>query len=112
VLGVVIQKLGAGEVGGVNTRMTGIPWSAGVYERGTLRCRLPELALLPGVYSVDVYFGDGAVDRDALVGAARFQVVESDVYGTGHPPFSRLGVIMLRPEWALDSVTQEAAWAC
>ena len=108
VLGVVIQKLGVGEVGGVNTRMTGAPWGAGAYERGTLRCRLPALSLLPGAYSVDVYVGDGEVDCDALVGAARFQVLESDVYGTGHPPFARLGVIMLRPEWALDAAANRA----
>ena len=112
VLGVVIQRLGQGTIGGVNTRMTGSPWSSGEYAAGTLKCRLPRLTLLPGSYSVDVWLGDGQLDRDMLAGVIRFQVVESDVYGSGHPPIAQMGLVFLDAEWELDAARRKQVQLC
>lgn len=103
VVGVVINHATFGVAGGVNTRMTGFWIDGSLYTSATVRCILKQLSLLQGEYTVDVWLGDGAVDVDTLTGYLSFRVEESDLYGTGCPPFAHMGVIFLEPVWQIVS---------
>lgn len=101
VMGVVINHTTMGVVGGVNTRMTGFESADGPYHSGSFKCLLNELPFLQGTYTVDVWLGDGPRDLDCLQGYLRFTIEESDIYGTGNTPVSKMGVAFLNPEWEL-----------
>ncbi len=111
-LSVIIHRLGHGPIGGVSSLMTGAPWGRGEHASGVLHCRLPRLALMPGVYAIDVRLGDGGLDLDGLSGAARFRIMESDVYGTGRPPFSQVGVMYFDADWRLAPAKPAALQPC
>ena len=81
--------------------MTGFNRTEGPYKSGSIRCSLRKLPFLQGNYTVDVWLGDGAKDLDCLEGYLRFTIEESDIYGTGNPPFRKMGVAFLNPEWEL-----------
>jgi lipopolysaccharide transport system ATP-binding protein len=99
VLGVVINHAVQGTVGGVNTRMTGFVAEGTGHTKGVLTCRLNRLPLLQGLYTVDVWLGDGATDVDVVEAAVTFEVEATDVYGTGAVPIASLGTIMLYADW-------------
>jgi len=102
VLGIVVNHGTLGTVMGVNTRMTGfrdvVPAKAGMFA-----CHLGDLPLLPGNYTVDVWFGDGIKDVDQAPEAVSFEVEATDVYGTGHTPFGKMGTIFARPTWTFNA---------
>lgn len=98
VLGIVINHATLGVVTGVNTRMTGFRTGTSA-KSGTFSCVLDSLPLLPGQYSIDVWFGDGTGDVDMVPEALTFSVEATDVYGTGAPPMRHLGTIFARPKW-------------
>ena len=102
VMGIVVNRIGYGSVGGVNTRMTGLSIESGHYSNGVIKCRLENITLLQGQYSVDVWLGDGQVDLDVVNEYLTFKIEESNIYGTGHPPFGNMGVIYLNPTWQLQ----------
>lgn len=99
VMGIVVNSNSSGIVGGVNTRMTGFEINSGPFSQGKIRCRLSNLPLIQGEYLIDVWFGDGQEDLDALIGCRKILVREADIYNTGKSPFGNLGVIFLKPEW-------------
>jgi homopolymeric O-antigen transport system ATP-binding protein len=101
VMGLVFHHATKGTVGAINTRMTGFAPSAGKHSRGVLRCTIPKLPFLPGHYYIDLWLGDGATDLDVLMQYLCFEVKESDYYGTGHGPFSHLGMVVLDADWQL-----------
>lgn len=104
VMGVVINHLTFGVVGGVNTRMTGFEvGKAGFYTSATMRCILKSPPLLQGNYTADIWLGDGPNDIDNLIGYLEFCIEETDIYKTGRPPFSFMGTIFLQPEWKFTS---------
>jgi len=102
VMGVVINHLSRGVVGGVNTRMTGLDNGGGPFHSGTFRCTLKELPFLQGTYTADIWLGDGPDDVDCLAGCLKFTIEDSDLYGTGKTPFSHMGVAFLKAEWRLS----------
>lgn len=103
VMGVVINHMTLGTVGGVNTRMTGFNAKGGPFTTAVMQCKLKELPFLQGQYTVDLWLGDGSEDIDCLIGYLRFSIEESDIYGTGNVPFSHMGVAFLQPEWNLSA---------
>ena len=64
-------------------------------------CRMHELNLNPGRYTLAVSIVRGSRRIDYVATAAEFDVLESDVYGTGYPMATKYGVIYLRGEWEL-----------
>jgi lipopolysaccharide transport system ATP-binding protein len=68
-------------------------------DRGALRCRVPSLPLLPGRYSVSVYAEINGVVADWVRNAVDFDVVESDLFGTGHLPPTTHGRIVVDHSW-------------
>jgi lipopolysaccharide transport system ATP-binding protein len=100
-MGVVFHHNSFGPVGGVNMAMTGTH-QFGNYSEGCIECRLPNLQLLPGQYSLEITLSDGSSDLDNLNRYLRFTVEESDIYGTGKTPVPGLGVIYLEPEWTVE----------
>lgn len=99
VMGVVINHITFGTIGGVNTRMTGFETFNNSYASATMSCTLKRTPLLQGDYTVDLWLGDGSIDVDTLTGYLSFRIEETDVYGTGHPPFAHMGAIFLEPTW-------------
>jgi lipopolysaccharide transport system ATP-binding protein len=98
VMGVVISHSIFGEVGGINTRMTGF-WNHGKFDCGTMYCHIKRPPLLQGLYYIDLWLGDGPSDIDSLQQCLAFHIVPSDVYGSGQLPFAKLGVIFLEATW-------------
>ena len=101
-MGVIVKHLAHGTVGGVNTRMTGFWPAAADYLSGDYECVLSDLPLIQGSYCVDIWLSDGARDVDCVESAARFQVREADVWGTGATPFANLGTVFLKPVWSFQ----------
>jgi lipopolysaccharide transport system ATP-binding protein len=102
VMGIVVNKIGHGPVGGVNTRMTGLPIESGEYSNGVIKCKLKNVSLLQGQYTIDLWLGDGQIDLDVINEYLTFKIEESNIYGTGHPPFGNLGIIYFNPTWQLQ----------
>jgi lipopolysaccharide transport system ATP-binding protein len=104
VMGIVIDSTTFGTIGGVNTRMTG--FETNVVADGTISmcCTLKKTPFLPGNYTADIWLGDGSIDLDTLAGYLSFRIEETDVYGTGCPPFSQMGVILLEPIWTVNPI--------
>ncbi len=100
VMGVVVSHATLGTVGGVNTRMTAFD-PGGPCQAGVMSCTLRRLPLLQGMYTVELWLGDGPEDVDNLMGYLSFQIEPSDVYGSGQTPFARLGTVYLDPKWNL-----------
>jgi len=67
--------------------------------KGEVRCRIPQLRLLPGLYAVTLILGRGGADLDRIDRAFEFSVVPADVFGTG-----------LAPEVGHGFFYQEASW--
>jgi lipopolysaccharide transport system ATP-binding protein len=103
VLGIVINHRQKGEVGTVNTRMTGFQPPRRNYSSGVYRCNLIKPPLLQGMYSVDVWLGDGSDDVDALFGMVDFMIGDRDIYGTGITPFKHLGVMFFESSWSIET---------
>ena len=104
-LGIVIKNSLNMAVAAVNMRMTGSLESRHMAS-GTVTCELDEVLLAPGTYSVDAWLGDGAVDIDMVEGCLSFDVESTDFYGSGVPPFSHLGPLVLKPRWCLSRTAQ------
>jgi homopolymeric O-antigen transport system ATP-binding protein len=71
--------------------------------RGTASvvCRIAELAVLPGDYTLCVSIGTREHTlMDALENAVALQVVPADFYGNGATPLSNLGPMLVRSSWA------------
>jgi lipopolysaccharide transport system ATP-binding protein len=52
----------------------------------TISCIFENLPLLPGRYTIDLTLGDGLRDLDTITEAITFEVLPSDVFGTGRLP--------------------------
>lgn len=99
VMGVVIRHPLFGIIGGINTRMAHYKIPNATASHLVLTCRIPELPLIQGSYSADLWFGDGLTDLDAALEAVRFDVHGTDPYSTGKLPIEDLGVVFLKADW-------------
>ena len=73
--------------------------------RGVVRCRLPQLPLGEGEYSLMVAFGTRLPWRnvDFVEAAVRFRVRLGDFFGTGNAPTASQGNVVLRSQWEVES---------
>jgi lipopolysaccharide transport system ATP-binding protein len=83
VLGVVVRTMMGMAVFGVNNRFIRTPQVLDGVDAGEITCWLDRLPLMPGLYCIDLHFGDYLADIDWVPQAAYFEVVPADVFGTG-----------------------------
>jgi lipopolysaccharide transport system ATP-binding protein len=101
VLGLVIRSLVGAPVFTVDNRfIPGYRFPDPVAE-GTITCSFEKLPLMPGTYMVDIYFGDETRSRDVILDAVSFDVVASDVFGSGKLPSQWAGPVYWPAAWSL-----------
>jgi hypothetical protein len=99
-MGIVLQHPFIGIVANVNMWLTGYePAGDGPWHTATMRCHVPDTAVLQGGYTVDVWLADGGKDLDAVQGYLQLHIDESDIYNSGRPPVPNYGVAFLKPRW-------------
>lgn len=69
--------------------------------KARLRCEIPNLTLTPGTYYVDIIFADQPEMIDCIDGAARFDVMFADLFGTGKIPDARQAYVVMPCDWKL-----------
>ena len=72
-------------------------------QSGAVICEIPDLPLLPGRYWLDLWLEDSTawVPLDKVEDAVPFDVVQSDVLGTGRLPPATEGAILCHGKWWL-----------
>jgi len=100
-LGVVVKDAYYAPIFGINNKVTPCPAQPGPLTAGTVVCRLAQLPLMPGVYPLDLYFGDRLNDFDTVHNAAELTVVPADVFGTGRLPPPNAGPVCWPATWEI-----------
>jgi len=104
-LGVTIRTAQGAPVFGVSNRWTNAGFDGPQISKGTINCDFASLPLMPGTYTVDLYFGDfGDITRDldVILGATSFEVFPTDIYGTGALPRATDGPVIWQASWTAD----------
>jgi hypothetical protein len=90
-LGIVIKNENHQPLIGLNNTHLGTQLNVKTGVRDTLSIHIPDLNVFqPGVYTVNLYFGDNVNFYETLYDAFQFSIELSDVYSTGNT---------MRPEW-------------
>ena len=72
--------------------------------RGTIRCTIPNLPLLPGRYSALLFCKVGKTIADQLENAIELHVIEGDFFGTGKMKVSgSVGSVLMAHRWEISS---------
>ncbi|MBI3759373.1 MAG: Wzt carbohydrate-binding domain-containing protein [Deltaproteobacteria bacterium] len=69
--------------------------------RGTIVCTIDKIPLMPGTYTIDLFLGDANGDIDVIYEATSFEVLATDVTGTGRLPPTSGGPIFCEANWRL-----------
>ncbi len=67
--------------------------------------------LMPGTYLVDLWLGDSGGDFDIIDEALSFEVLPTDMYGTGRLPPSNLGHMFCPATFAITTDNDRGARA-
>lgn len=105
VLGVAIKTFMGTPLFAVdNETVPGLPLEKDV-RKGVITCFLDRLPLMPGTYQVDLYFRDSRdiVCCDVVHDALTFEVLPSDVFGSGKLPHATFGPLLWPARWALEA---------
>lgn len=101
VLGVVVKTSLGAPVFGVNNRfIPGFELDCSS-PQAALECRLEPLPLMPGIYWIDLWFGDAHRDIDVVYEAASFEVTAADIFGSGKLPPGSAGPVAWPATWRL-----------
>jgi len=107
VLGVVIKNSHGVSIFGVNNKFI----AGYVFEKrvatGVISCIVKDLPLMPGIYSLDLYFGDGPQDIDIVYDSISLEVLPADVFGSGQLPPTICGPIFWSAKFDLSYATAE-----
>ncbi len=103
VMGLVVNHSVRGTVGAINSLMTGFEPNKSEYSMGRIRCKISGTPFLQGLYTVDLWLGDGPRDVDTVTGALSFSIEATDIYGTGRSPFATLGIALIRASWEIEA---------
>jgi lipopolysaccharide transport system ATP-binding protein len=71
--------------------------------RGRVSCRVDRLPLMPGTYSIDLFFGSHRMIFDTVHDACRFEVHAADVFGTGRIPLGAAGSVFTPFAWEVST---------
>ncbi len=102
ILGVTVKTAQGMPVFGVSNRWTHAGFDGPQLSEGIISCDFASLPLMPGTYSVDLYFGDFADitrDLDVVLDATSFEVYPTDIYGTGSLPRAMDGPVIWQASW-------------
>ncbi len=91
---------------GVSNRWTWQGADQAPVAEGEITCEIARLPLMPGAYTLDLYFGDfgdPTRDLDVILDALTFEVFPADVYGTGMIPRPMDGPVFCDATWSLSS---------
>ena len=108
VMGVTFNHEIKGAVGVINTKMCGATFKDGPYTSGILRCHIDKLPLLQGFYTVDLWLGDSTGNHDVLMSYLVFEIVATDYYNSGQPPFRDFGCALLDASWECEAMPLDA----
>jgi lipopolysaccharide transport system ATP-binding protein len=100
-LGVVVKDGYQVPIFGINNKVIPGPPQSKPLKAGRVTCRLPRLPLMPGVYPLDLYFGNRLRDVDIINNAADLTVLAADVFGTGQLPPPSAGSVYSPATWEL-----------
>lgn len=103
VLGLVIKNSHGAAIFGVNNKFIGGYRFEKRVPAGVISCRLDDLPLLPGRYSLDLYLNDGIQDLDVIFDAISVEVLSADVFGTGQLPPPGTSLIFWPASFALTN---------
>jgi lipopolysaccharide transport system ATP-binding protein len=101
-IGVLIYASDGRQLTSINTQMscTHVDDPKTIKQKAMLD--IPRLPFTPGSYSISLSTTDGNAGRiDFVDQVVRFQVVESDVYGTGFNVSAKYGVMFLDASWRI-----------
>ena len=107
-LGVVIKSERGTSLFGVNNLfIPGFEFDS-VRAPSTISCRFVDLPLMPGTYFVDLYFtsvqlGSAGGNLDIVQQAIAFEVIPSDVFGSGKLPHASCGPFFWPAEFYLET---------
>jgi lipopolysaccharide transport system ATP-binding protein len=76
--------------------------------RGAFECRIPELALAPGTYLLNVDVVAGLDLIDSVQAAASLEVEPGAFFPSGRTPKAEQGVLLTRHNWSLVSCAESA----
>jgi lipopolysaccharide transport system ATP-binding protein len=78
---------------------------------GVVVCEISDLLLMPGTYVVDLWLEDFSImaNFDMIADAASFEVIPSDIFGTGRLPPPSEGAMLVRASWRFDYNHDDAA---
>jgi lipopolysaccharide transport system ATP-binding protein len=68
---------------------------------GEIRCFVPSIPIAPGLYTIDLYCEVNGILADWIHGAGTFEIVERDVFGSGHLPTPGQGRLVLPNTWSV-----------
>jgi lipopolysaccharide transport system ATP-binding protein len=102
VLGLVIKSSVGSSLFGVDNRfIAGYEFDKQHY-LGSMTCEIERLPLVPGLYWIDLYFGDEHKDIDVISDAISFEVTSADVFGSGKIPPPAAGPIYWPASWKIS----------
>jgi lipopolysaccharide transport system ATP-binding protein len=107
-MGIYINHMLFGVVGGVDTHMTGYTPPSTSCEQFIMRGKLLAPPLLQGNYTVDLWFSDGLHELDVAKECVSFRIEGADVYGTGRVPYESVGVVFFRSDWEIVELPNPA----
>jgi lipopolysaccharide transport system ATP-binding protein len=102
ILGVTVKTAQGMPIFGVSNRWTHAGFEGPQLSEGIISCDFANLPLMPGTYSVDLYFGDFADftrDLDVVLDATSFEVYPTDIFGTGLLPRAMDGPVIWQASW-------------
>lgn len=102
VLGVVIKDSLGIPLFGLDNRIVPDGTATTSLYRGTIQASFDKLPLMPGIYSIDLWFGNEQHSLDAIENAIEFEVIESQVTSTGKLPSTNCGSIFWNGRWTIQ----------
>jgi lipopolysaccharide transport system ATP-binding protein len=85
-LGFIIRSEEGSNVLNANTHYQTVIYPRNGLTQGVITCNMGAVPLMPGKYSVSLWFGTGHVDNHVAETVLRFEVLEKDIWGKGKLP--------------------------
>jgi len=104
IVGVTFKSVAGQWITSINTAMTcsHVDMPRRINEKAILR--IPAIPFTPGSFWIDVSIAQQGIARlDYVENAARFDVVDADVYGSGYQVSRYFGLVYLEGTWAITA---------
>ena len=72
------------------------------FRNGRVECRAERIPLMPGTYTLDLYFGSHRMVFDTIHSACQFEIHPADVFGTGRLPQPVAGSVYWPGSWEVS----------